>query len=185
LKSRLKTYYENVVVPKLIKDGYFKNKMAVPCLVKIIVNMGFGDIMLNKKAMDKFMLELSLICCQKSVLNRAKKSVAGFKLRKGNPVGCKVTLRRVRMYNFLDRVLSIILPRVRDFRGLSLKSFDGFGNYSFGIKEHIIFPEIDYDNVESIKGMDVTIVTSANVDMDSKHLLKDFKIYHFVYRFLL
>jgi len=172
LNSRLKIYYNTVVIPKLIDEGYFINKMAVPRLVKIVINMGFGSAMSNKKASDKIMEELSSICGQKSFLNKAKKSVAGFKLREGNSVGCKVTLRRVGMYNFLDRIISIILPRMRDFRGLSSKSFDGFGNYSFGVKEQIIFPEIDYDKVETLRGMDITIVTNSNNNDNAKLLLK-------------
>lgn len=171
---RLKDYYNNVILHNLIKDGSFSNIMAVPRLVKIVINVGFGSIGGNKKLMDSILRDIMLITGQKPIVTKAASSIAGFKIRRGFPVGCKVTLRKKRMYDFFDKLLSVIMPAIRDFRGVSKNSFDGKGNFNFGIKEHIIFPEIDYDKIESIIGMNVTIVTSANNDVNAIQLFKAF-----------
>ena len=170
--SDLKQYYENEVVPKLVEKFKYTNKMQIPKLEKIVLNMGLGDAIQNIKLLDSAAEELSLIAGQKPVVTRAKKSIAAFKLREGMPIGCMVTLRRGKMLDFLNKLMNIALPRVRDFKGISGKSFDGRGNYSLGIKEHIIFPEIEYDKIDQIKGLNVTVVTTANTDAEGKELLK-------------
>ncbi len=171
---RLKEYYKNTILPNFIKDDIFFNKMAVPRIVKIIVNVGFGNISGNKKLMDSILKDIMMITGQKPIITKAVSSIAGFKIRRGFPVGCKVTLRKDRMYDFFDKLLSVTLPTIRDFRGISAKSFDGNGNFNFGIKEHIVFPEIEYDKIESIIGMNITIVTSAKNDKDGMLLFKAF-----------
>lgn len=169
---RLKELYEEEVVPHLIQEMGYKNKLQVPRLSKIVVNMGVGEGITNPKAVEAAAEQLAMITGQKPVIIRAKKSVAGFRLRTGMTIGCKVTLRGDRMYEFLDRLLSIALPRVRDFRGLDRKSFDGTGNYSLGIEEQLIFPEVDYDSIDKIRGMDITIVTTARTDEEGEALLE-------------
>ena len=170
--SRLKEKYEKEVVPTMMKEFGYKSIMAVPRAEKVVLNMGLGEAISNIKVLDKGVEELSLIAGQKAVVTNARRSIAGFKLRQGMPIGCTVTLRRQRMYDFLDRFISLALPRIRDFKGIPSKSFDGRGNYAFGIKEQIIFPEIDYDKVVSMHGMDVVIVTTAKTNEESKALLK-------------
>ncbi len=172
--SRLKELYKKTIIPKLIKE-YNYNIMAVPSIEKIIINIGVGEAVNDKKVLGNAVKDLSLISGQHPILTSAKKSIAGFKIRKGWFIGCKVTLRKYRMYEFLDRMLSIVIPRIRDFRGLNKASFDGFGNYSFGIKEQIIFPEIIYDKIDHIRGLDITIVTTSKNDKESLNLLKEFK----------
>ncbi len=169
--SQLKTIYENEVVPKLIETFEYKNKMQVPKLDKIVLNMGLGEAIQNIKVLDAAAEELKAIAGQKPVITRAKKSIAAFKLRAGMPIGCMVTLRNRRMYDFYYKLVNIALARVRDFRGVSGKAFDGRGNYSLGIKEHIIFPEIDYDKIDKIKGLNISIVTTAQTDDEGKQLL--------------
>jgi large subunit ribosomal protein L5 len=170
--SDLKQYYENEVMPKLVEKFEYTNKMQIPRLEKIVLNIGLGEAIQNIKLLDSATEELSLIAGQKPVVTRAKKSIAAFKLREGMPIGCMVTLRRGKMFDFLNKLMNIALPRVRDFKGISGKSFDGRGNYSLGIKEHIIFPEIEYDKIDQIKGLNVTVVTTANTDAEGKELLK-------------
>ncbi|MDP2646744.1 MAG: 50S ribosomal protein L5 [Desulfobacterales bacterium] len=170
--SQLKQYYDQEVVPGLVKAFNFKNVMQIPKLEKIVLNMGMGEAIQNIKVLDSAVEELRMISGQKPVITRAKKSIAAFKLREGMPIGCMVTLRRKRMYDFYYKLVNVTLPRVRDFRGISGKAFDGNGNYSLGIKEHIIFPEIDYDKIDKIKGLNITIVTSAQTDEHAKELLK-------------
>jgi large subunit ribosomal protein L5 len=170
--SELKHNYENEVVPKLMDAFKYKNRMQVPKLDKIVLNMGLGEAIHNIKLIDSAAKELEIISGQKPVVTRAKKSVAAFKLREGMPIGCMVTLRHNRMYDFYFKLVNAALPRVRDFRGVSGKAFDGSGNYTLGIKEHIIFPEIDYDKIDKIKGLNVTVVTSAKSDEEGKTLLK-------------
>lgn len=169
---RLREKYKNVVVPELMKEFSYKNIMQVPKVEKVVVNVGLGEAIQNIKLLDSVQKELSMITGQKTVTAKAKKSIAGFKLRKGMPIGCKVTLRGDRMYEFLDRLLSVALPRIRDFKGVSGRAFDGKGNYSLGIKEQFIFPEIEYDKVEMVHGMDVAICMSAKTDAEAKALLK-------------
>ena len=169
---RLKGKYDKDVVPALMKEFSYGNVMEVPRLQKIVVNVGLGEAIQNIKLLDAAQKELSMITGQKAVATKAKKSIAGFKLRQGMPIGCKVTLRGNRMYEFLDRLISVALPRIRDFKGVSGKAFDGKGNYALGIKEQFIFPEIDYDKVEMVHGMDVTMCTSAKTDAESKALLR-------------
>jgi large subunit ribosomal protein L5 len=173
---RLKEYYENKVKPALIEEFGYKNPMEVPHLEKIVINMGVGEGVADRKKVESAAQELTLISGQKPVITKAKKSIAAFKLREGMTVGCKVTLRRERMYEFLDRLVNIALPRVRDFRGLSGKSFDGRGNYALGLKEQIVFPEIDYDQVDEIRGMDIVICTSAKTDNEARALLRGFEL---------
>jgi large subunit ribosomal protein L5 len=168
----LKEYYKNEVVARLKETFEYKNIHQVPRLEKIVVNMGLGEAIQNIKILDAAQAELKVITGQAPVVTRAKKSVAAFKVREGMPIGCMVTLRRSRMYDFYEKLVNIALPRVRDFRGVSGKAFDGFGNYTLGIKEQIIFPEIEYDKVESIKGMNITIVTSAVNNQEGKELLR-------------
>jgi large subunit ribosomal protein L5 len=170
--SQLKQYYEKEVVPKLIETFNYKNTMEVPKLVKIVLNMGIGEAIHNNKLLDAAFEELKLIAGQKPVITKAKKSIATFKLREGMPIGCMVTLRQQRMYDFFNKLVNVALARVRDFRGISAKAFDGFGNYSLGIKEHIIFPEIDYDMIDRIKGLNISIVTTAGSDDEGRELLK-------------
>ena len=169
--SQLKNIYEKEVVPKLMETFKYKNIMQVPALKKIILNMGLGEAIQNIKILDSAAEELKTIAGQKPVITRAKKSIAAFKLREGMPIGCMVTLRRKRMYDFYYKLVNIALARVRDFRGVSGKAFDGRGNYSLGIKEHIIFPEIDYDKIDKIKGLNVSIVTTARTDEEGRQLL--------------
>jgi large subunit ribosomal protein L5 len=170
--STLKDYYENEIVSQLTETFQYKNRMQVPKLDKIILNMGLGEAIQNIKILDSAVEELKLISGQKPVITRAKKSIAAFKLRAGMPIGCMVTLRRGRMYDFANKLVNIALPRVRDFRGVPGKAMDGHGNYSLGIKEHIIFPEIDYDKIDKIKGMNITVVTTAEKDEEGKELLR-------------
>lgn len=170
--SQLKDYYHNEVVPRLIETFKYKNIMEVPKLEKIVLNMGLGEAIHNVKLLDSASEELKIIAGQRPVVTRAKKSIAAFKLREGMPVGCMVTLRHRRMYDYYYKLVNIALPRVRDFRGLSGKALDGHGNYSLGIKEHIIFPEIDYDKIDKIKGLNISIVTTAKTDEEGKELLK-------------
>jgi len=170
--ARLKDYYKKEIVPRLTKDFGYKNVMQVPKITKIVVNMGLGEALSNIKILDSASEEISLITGQQPVITKARKSVANFKLREGNPIGCAVTLRREKMYEFLDRLVNVALPRVRDFRGISPKGFDGRGNYTFGIKEHIIFPEISYDKIDKIKGMNITVVTTAKTDEEARSLLR-------------
>ena len=172
--SRLQTYYKETVVPQLMEKFSFENIMEVPKITKIALNMGVGEAVTDKKVMGRAVGDLTAIAGQKPVVTLARKSVASFKIRDGWPVGCKVTLRRERMYEFLDRLVSVAIPRVRDFRGLSRKSFDGRGNYSLGVKEQIMFPEIDYDQIDVIRGMDITIATTAKNDEEALALLQAF-----------
>ncbi len=174
MKPRLREKYESELRPNLIKQFNYPNNMAVPKVDKIVINMGIGEGATDSKKVAATCDQLTLIAGQKAISTRARKSIANFKLREGVAIGAKVTLRREKMYEFLDRLLNIALPRVRDFRGVSRKSFDGNGNYSMGIKEHIVFPEIDYDKVESIRGLDISIITSAKTDNEACELLKGF-----------
>ncbi|MBB6284328.1 MULTISPECIES: 50S ribosomal protein L5 [Geobacillus] len=169
--NRLKEKYLKEVVPALMSKFNYKSIMQVPKIEKIVINMGVGDAVQNPKALDSAVEELTLIAGQRPVVTRAKKSIAGFRLRQGMPIGAKVTLRGERMYEFLDKLISVSLPRVRDFRGVSKKAFDGRGNYTLGIKEQLIFPEIDYDKVNKVRGMDIVIVTTANTDEEAHELL--------------
>src|SRR5579883_1227977 len=172
--TRLQEHYEKTVRPALMKEFGYKNPMQVPKLDKIVINMGVGEAVQDGKKVDSAVGDLTAIAGQKPVVTRAKKSIATFKLRENMPIGCKVTLRRQRMYEFLDRLVNIALPRVRDFRGVSAKSFDGRGNYALGLKEQLVFPEIDYDQVDSVRGMDIVIVTTAKTDAEAKALLRGF-----------
>jgi len=174
MAARLREHYETVVKPELMKQFSYGNPMEVPKLEKIVVNMGVGEAVGDSKRITVAAEELARISGQRPLVTSARKSIANFKLRQGQKVGCKVTLRRERMYEFLDRLVTIALPRVRDFRGLSDKSFDGRGNYTFGLKEQIVFPEIDYDKVDQIRGMDITIVTTAKTNQEALALLKGF-----------
>ena len=170
--SRLQEKYIKEVIPSLVKEFDYKNIMEVPRLKSVTLNMGLGEAIHNIKILDSAVEELALIAAQRPVVTRAKRSIASFKLREGMPIGCMVTLRRERMYCFLDKLFNVNLPRVRDFRGLSDKSFDGRGNYSMGIKEHIIFPEINYDTIDKVKGLNITIVTTARTDIEARFLLE-------------
>jgi len=172
--SRLKEKYLNEVSPALMSKFGYKSVMQLPKVDKIVINMGVGDAVQNSKALDAAVEELTIITGQKPVVTKAKKSIAGFRLREGMPIGAKVTLRGERMYEFLDKLISISLPRVRDFRGVSKKAFDGRGNYALGVKEQLIFPEIDYDKVSKVRGMDIVIVTTANSDEEARELLTQF-----------
>ena len=171
-KARLREHYTSTVLPALVKEFGYKNVMAVPKLDKISINIGMGEATQNAKLMDGAVNELGQIAGQKPVVTKAKKSIAAFKLREGMPIGCMVTLRGDRMYEFLDRLVNVALPRVRDFRGVSSKSFDGRGNYTLGVKDQLIFPEIDYAKVDKTKGMNVTITTTARTDAEGVALLK-------------
>ncbi len=172
MTPRLKEKYKNDVVPAMMKEFSYKNIMQAPKVQKVVLNVGLGEAIQNIKLLDAAQKELAMITGQKAVVTKAKKSIATFKLRQGMPIGCKVTLRGDSMYEFLDRLISTALPRIRDFRGVSGKSFDGRGNYALGIKEQFIFPEIDYDKVEMVHGLDVIICTSAKTDKESKALLR-------------
>ncbi len=168
----MKEYYEKEVVPALLDTFKYSNIMQVPKLEKVVLNIGMGEAIQNIKVLDSAVEELTAVAGQRPVITRAKKSIAAFKLRTGMPIGCMVTLRKQRMFDFLNKLVNIALPRVRDFRGVSGKAMDGRGNYSLGIKEQIIFPEIDYDKIDKIKGMNITIVTTAKTDKEGKELLK-------------
>jgi large subunit ribosomal protein L5 len=172
--SRLKDKFKNEVTPALMSKFEYTSVMQVPKVDKIVINMGVGDAVQNTKALDAAVEDLTIISGQKPVITKAKKSIAGFRLREGMPIGTKVTLRGERMYEFLDKLISVSLPRVRDFRGVSKKAFDGRGNYTLGVKEQLIFPEIDYDKVSKIRGMDIVIVTTANSDEEAHELLTQF-----------
>ena len=172
--SRLKDIYKSEIMDAMMKKFEYKNVMAVPKLEKVIVNMAVGEAKDNAKILDAAMNDMTIITGQKPVVTKAKKSIAGFKLREGSPIGCKVTLRGEKMYQFVDRFINLTLPRVRDFRGVSANSFDGRGNYAVGLKEQIVFPEIDYDKIDKIRGMDIVFVTSANTDEEGKALLEFF-----------
>lgn len=170
--SRLRERYQKEIVPALAKEFGYKNVMAIPKLDKIVINIGLGEAIQNSKLLDSAVDELGLITGQRPVITRARKSIASFKLRKGMTIGCMVTLRGERMFEFLDRMVTIALPRVRDFRGLSTKSFDGRGNYTIGLRDHLIFPEIDYAKVSKIKGMNITLATTAKTDDEARTLLR-------------
>jgi large subunit ribosomal protein L5 len=170
--ARLRDYYIKKVVPSLVKEFNYKNLMQVPKLEKIVVNMGVGEAIQNIKALESAVADLSTIVGQKPVITKARKSIATFKLRQGMSIGCRVTLRGDRMYEFFDRLVNVALPRVRDFRGISPKSFDGRGNFAIGLKEQIIFPEIDYDKIDKIRGMNIVIATSAKTDEEARQLLR-------------
>ena len=172
--TRLNQIYTKSIRPELLQQNGYKNILEVPKLQKIVINMGLGEAVQDSKKVASAVADLSNITGQKPVITRASKSVAGFKLREGMPIGCKVTLRRDRMYEFLDRLITIALPRVRDFRGLNPSSFDGCGNYAMGLKEQIVFPEIDYDQIDTIRGMDIIFVTSAKTDDEARELLRKF-----------
>lgn len=172
--ARLQKLYKEDLAPALLKELGLANVMEVPRLEKITINMGVGEAVNDKKIMDNAVRDLGLIAGQKPLITKSKKSIAGFKIRDGWPIGCKVTLRREQMYEFLDRLINVSLPRTRDFRGLSAKSFDGRGNYTFGVKEHIIFPEIDFEKTDAMRGMDITFTTSAKTDEQAKALLAAF-----------
>jgi large subunit ribosomal protein L5 len=173
-KARMQALYDDKIVAAMTEKFGYTNRMQVPRLDKIVINMGVGEATQDKKKVDQAVSEMELIAGQKPVVTKAKKSIAQFKLREGMPIGCKVTLRRERMYEFLDRFITIALPRVRDFRGLSDKSFDGRGNYACGLKEQLIFPEISYDQVDKVRGMDVIVTTTANTDDEARELLRLF-----------
>ena len=172
--ARLKEYYQTTVMPQLREQFRYANIMQVPRITKITLNMGVGEALADRKIMDHAVSDLTQISGQKPVVTNARKSIAGFKVREGWPIGCKVTLRRERMYEFLDRLINVAIPRVRDFRGLSSKAFDGRGNYSMGVREQIIFPEIDYDRIDVLRGLDITITTSACTDEEGRALLAAF-----------
>jgi large subunit ribosomal protein L5 len=174
--TRLKEHYESVVKPALMKEFGYANAMQVPKIDKIVINMGVGEGTQDGKKVDAAANDLAVISGQRPVVTRAKKSIATFKLREHLPIGCKVTLRRQRMYEFLDRLINIALPRVRDFRGVSPKSFDGRGNYALGLKEQLVFPEVNYDQVDAVRGMDIIIVTTAKTDAEAKALLRGFQM---------
>lgn len=172
--ANLKTVYKNEIAPKLKEELGLSNVMEIPRITKITLNMGVGEALGDKKALESALADLELISGQKPVVTKARKSIAGFKVREGWPIGCKVTLRSDRMYEFLERLISISIPRIRDFRGLSSKSFDGRGNYAMGVNEQIIFPEIDYDKVDKLRGLDIAITTTARTDDEGRALLKAF-----------
>ena len=174
METRLKKLYDEVITPNLIKEFGYKNKMEVPKLTKIVLNMGVGESTEDKKAIEFAVKDMEAISGQKPIVTHARKSISTFKLRDGMPIGCKVTLRKEKMYEFLDRFITMAMPRIRDFRGISGKSFDGHGNYAMGIKEQIIFLEINYDAVDAIRGMDIIICTSAKTDKEAKALLAGF-----------
>ena len=172
-QSRLLNQYKKEIIPRLMEKFGYKNEMEVPKVEKVTLNMGVGDALQDGKFLEGALSDLTIISGQKAVVTKAKKAISNFKLRAGNPIGCKVTLRRSRMYEFLDRLLNVAIPRVRDFRGVSDNAFDGKGNYTLGIREQIIFPEINYDNVAKMRGLNVTIVTTANTDEEAYELLKE------------
>ncbi len=172
--ARLQDFYKDEVVPELMKQFKYDSVMQVPKFTKVTLNMGVGEAVADKKVMDRAVADMTAIAGQKPIVTNAKRSVASFKIRDGWPVGCKVTLRRDKMYEFLDRLVNVAIPRVRDFRGLNRKSFDGRGNYSMGVKEQIMFPEIDYDQIDTIRGMDITITTTAKSDEEAMALMSAF-----------
>lgn len=172
--ARLQTFYQETVVPQLLQQYSYKSIMQVPKVVQVALNMGLGEAVGDKKVIERAVADMIAIAGQKPVVTKARKSVSNFKIREGWPIGCKVNLRRERMYEFLDRLISIAIPRIRDFRGFSAKAFDGRGNYSLGIREQIIFPEIDYDKIDAVRGMDVTICTTARSDEEGRALLSAF-----------
>ena len=174
--SRLKELYKNEIVDNMVKKFGYKNIMEVPKLDKVVVNMGVGEAKENAKLLETAVKDMELITGQKAVLTRAKNSIANFKIREGMPIGCKVTLRGEKMYEFVDRLISLALPRVRDFRGVNPNAFDGRGNYALGIKEQLIFPEVEYDKVDKVRGMDVIFVTTAKTDEEARELLKQFNM---------
>ncbi len=174
MASRLQEHYEKTIKPALRQEFGYGNALEVPRIEKIVINMGVGEAVGDRKAVENAAAELALISGQRAVITKARKSIATFKVREGMPLGCKVTLRRERMYEFLDRLVNIALPRVRDFRGLNGKSFDGRGNYALGLKEQLVFPEIDYDKVDKVRGMDIIICTTAQTDAEAKALLRGF-----------
>ncbi|MFO8005922.1 50S ribosomal protein L5 [Thioalkalivibrio sp.] len=173
--ERLRAQYQESVVPALREKFEYGNVMEVPRITKVTLNMGLGDAVADKKVIEHAVSDMTAIAGQKPVVTKARKSIAGFKIRDDYPIGCKVTLRRSRMYEFLDRLINVAIPRIRDFRGFSAKSFDGRGNYSLGVKEQIIFPEIDYDRIDKLRGMDITITTSAKSDEEARALLEAFR----------
>ncbi len=173
--ARLYDYYKDKVVPELVKQFGYKSVMEVPRIEKITLNMGVGEAVADKKVMEFAVGDMQKIAGQKPVVTKSKKSIAGFKIRENYPIGCKVTLRKDRMYEFLDRLVTVAIPRIRDFRGISGKSFDGRGNYNMGVKEQIIFPEIEYDKIDALRGMNITITTTAKTDAEAKALLLAFK----------
>lgn len=172
--ARLQDFYKDTVVKQLQEQFNYQSAMEVPRITKITLNMGVGEAVADKKVMENAVSDMTKISGQKPIVTNARKSIAGFKIREGWPIGCKVTLRRERMYEFLDRLIGIAIPRIRDFRGLNPKSFDGRGNYSMGVKEQIIFPEIDYDKIDALRGMDITITTTAKTDEEGRALLAAF-----------
>ncbi|HWL21819.1 MAG TPA: 50S ribosomal protein L5 [Bradyrhizobium sp.] len=174
--TRFREHYDTTVKPSLMQEFGYKNSMQVPRLEKIVINIGVGEAVQDGKKVDAAVSDLTAIAGQRPVVTKAKQSIATFKLRENMPIGCKVTLRRQRMYEFLDRLITVALPRVRDFRGVPVKSFDGRGNYALGLKEQLVFPEIDYDKVDAIRGMDIVIVTTAKTDEEAKALLKGFQM---------
>ena len=174
MKTRLEEYYIKSIHPAMVEKFNYKNKHQVPKLTKVIINIGVGEAVKDSKKIDAAIRDITSISGQKPIVTRAKKAIATFKLREGMPIGVKVTLRKSHMYEFIDRLINVALPRVRDFRGLNGKSFDGKGNYSLGLKEQIVFPEIDYDNIDTIRGMDISVVTTANSDEEGRELLKNF-----------
>ncbi len=173
--ARLKEYYKTAVIPALVKQFGYKSVMEVPRITKVTLNMGVGEAVGDKKVIEHAVADMTKIAGQKPVITRARKSIAAFKIRDGYPIGCKVTLRRERMYEFLDRLINIAIPRIRDFRGIGGKGFDGRGNYNMGVKEQIIFPEIEYDKIDALRGMNITITTTAKTDAEAKALLAAFK----------
>ncbi len=174
MKARLQEHFEGVILPNLMEEFGYKNRHEVPKIEKVVVNMGVGEAVQDSKKVQAAAGDLALITGQKPIVTKARRSISNFKVREGMPLGCKVTLRRTRMYEFLDRLITVALPRVRDFRGVSPKAFDGRGNFSMGLKEQIVFPEIEYDKVDEIRGMDVVIVTSAKTDDEARALLRGF-----------
>jgi large subunit ribosomal protein L5 len=174
MTERLKTVYRSRIVPKLMTEFNYKNKLQVARIEKIVINRGLGDASQNTKMLDSCLRELAQIAGQRGVITRSKKAIAGFKLREKTPVGVSVTLRGDRMYSFLDRLINLALPRVRDFQGISLTSFDGYGNYSLGVEEQLMFPDIEYDKIEQIRGMDISIVTTSKTNLEALALLKEF-----------
>lgn len=175
MMARLQNVYKEQIVPELVKRFSYKSVMQVPRLKKITLNMGVGEAVADKKILQNAVEDMQKIAGQKPVITHARKSIAGFKIREGMPIGCKVTLRSEKMYEFLDRLISIAIPRIRDFRGLNPKAFDGRGSYSMGVREQIIFPEIDYDKIDALRGMDITITTTADTDEEARALLEQFK----------
>ena len=173
--ARLKDVYRNEIVPALTEQFGYKTRMQVPRVSKVVLNMGVGEATADRKILDNAVADMTKISGQKPVITKARKAIAGFKIREGYPIGCMVTLRQERMYEFLDRLVTVALPRVRDFRGISARGFDGRGNYNMGVKEQIIFPEIEYDKIDSIRGMNITITTTAKTDAEAKALLAAFK----------